>query len=578
MQAWPRIRRWVSVAFLAFWLAIVAGAFLGWPRPSYEGPAFPDPVTGQAVYDLANVIEPDLEAGLEAQMDAIEARSGAELAVYVRVDPGATEDSNLAAARALMDQWGVGRRGFDDGLVIMVGLESDLVHGKISLYGGSGFLRGYLSEGDLKGVIEQWIVPAAVQQQLGAGLVAAVDVIGSAITPAATDRLNLLRTVNASLGLFGAPISLLLIVGVAFRAWRRAGRDPSVLDSPSILMAGPPAGMTPPLATVVRQGRANKHSLNTVLVELASTGRLAFQNLDRVDKTKSDDDPNPLLDPALELRDDPPTGGKLGGPQREAWDLIRRYANGSAILSRETLWYLNEVLGPIRDSLELDAVRLGWFTHTSSPVIGRWSGIGIGEMLLGALGVFAGFVIPLSGATLLGAATGVGGLVSFALGQAMSQRTKEGAYADAMLKAYRRTLEKTLERARTMEQVVADETVRMLADTPDKAVVWGFALGLHAEVGAVLQRGLEDQPANAATSRPAYYPLWLGNSPGSMAGAGGGGIFAGSGGIFSGSGVPDIGGMFSAIGSVGSSPPSSSGGGGFGGGGGGGGGGASGSF
>ena len=87
MQAWPRIRGWVSAAFVAFWLAIVAVSLLGLPRASYEGPAFPDPVGGQAVHDVAGAIEPDLEAGLEAQIDAIEARSGAELAVYVRVDP-----------------------------------------------------------------------------------------------------------------------------------------------------------------------------------------------------------------------------------------------------------------------------------------------------------------------------------------------------------------------------------------------------------------------------------------------------------------------------------------------------------
>ncbi len=578
MQTWGQIRKWVSSAFVAFWVAIVAIAVLGLPGTSYAGPRFPDPVSGQAVYDPANAIDPDLEAGLETQIDAIEARSGAELAIYVRVDPGASEESNLAAARALMDQWGVGRKGFDDGLVIMVGLEPNLVHGKVSLYGGAGFLRAYLSEGDLKGVIDQYIVPAALQQQLGAGLVSAVDAVGSAITPSATERLNFLRTANAVLGLVVAPIALLLVAGIAFRSWRRAGRDPSVLDSPSILMAGPPAGMTPPLATVVRQGRADEHSLDTVLVELASTGRLAFQNLDRVGKTKADDDPNPLLDPAVELRDDPPSGGKLGRAEREAWDLVRRHSGGSAILSRERLWSLNEVLGPIRESLEREAIRLGWLTHLSAPVIGMWSGIGIGEMVVGGLAVWASFAIPMSGATLLGAGIGVGGLVTFGLGQAMSQRTREGAYADAMLKAYRRTLEKTLEQARNMEQVVADETVRMLADTPDKAVVWGFALGLHAQVGAVLQRGLADQPADAAARGAAYYPLWLGSSPGSMAAADGGDIFAGSGGIFSSSGMPDIGGMFSAIGSVGSSPPSSSGGGGFGGGGGGGGGGGSGSF
>jgi hypothetical protein len=60
-----------------------------------------------------------------------------------------------------------------------------------------------------------------------------------------------------------------------------------------------------------------------------------------------------------------------------------------------------------------------------------------------------------------------------------------------------------------------------------------------------------------------------------------GGVSYGSGSVFSGSAMPDIGGMFDALGSVGSTPPSSSsssGGGGFGGGGGGGGGGGSGSF
>ena len=67
-----------------------------------------------------------------------------------------------------------------------------------------------------------------------------------------------------------------------------------------------------------------------------------------------------------------------------------------------------------------------------------------GEMALGALFLVGGFVIPMSGLTLLGAATGAGGLVSWGLGQFMSQRTSNGAYVDAMLKAYRRTLQKTL--------------------------------------------------------------------------------------------------------------------------------------
>ena len=567
-----------SSIFFIFWAAVIAIGVLGFPGSGSSAETFRNPVEGQAVYDPTDALEPDIEQALERQIDEIEARSGAELAIYVQVDPLATEDSNREAAKALMDQWGVGRAGFDDGLVCLVSYEdSSLAHGKISFYAGAGFLRSYLSEGDLKSLIDDVIGPAAGQHQLGGGLIQAVDFVGSAITPDATARLNFLRQVNAVVGIVGAPVALLLIVGVAFRAWRREGDDPEVLDSPSILMAGPPANMTPPLATVVRQGKANRHSMNTLLMELASTGRMAFQNLDHAGKVKSDDEPNPLLDPAIELMEAAPRDGRMGAAERSAWELIRQQARGGTTISRDRLWELNDVLEPVRDGLEDDVVRLGWFTRRPSTLITRWSFIGIGEMLLGGLFVVGGFVIPMSGLTLLGAGTGFGGLATWAIGQAMSQRTPNGAYVDAMLKAYRRTLQKTMEQARGMEQVVADPTVKLLADTPDKAVVWGFALGLHDEVADVLRRGLEDQAASPSGSAVAYYPLWLGSSPSSLSGGMAGGMAGG--GIFSGSGMPDIGGMFSAVGSIGSSPPSSSsGGGGFGGGGSSGGGGGSGSF
>src|SRR6188474_2626178 len=82
-----------------------------------SGLAFPDPVTDQAVYDPAGALDPQTEAALESRIDGIEARSGAELVIYTRVAPTITDDSNLADARRLMDQWGIGRRGFDDGFV-----------------------------------------------------------------------------------------------------------------------------------------------------------------------------------------------------------------------------------------------------------------------------------------------------------------------------------------------------------------------------------------------------------------------------------------------------------------------------
>jgi uncharacterized protein len=132
------------------------------------GPPFPDPETDRAVYDEAGVLRPEVVAELESRIDAVEASTGAEIYVYTQVDPGISEDENLAKAAALMDQWGIGRSGFDDGLVLLVGLNDDRVHGKVSLYGGSGFISQHIDESELTGIIDSDFVPRAQDGDLNA--------------------------------------------------------------------------------------------------------------------------------------------------------------------------------------------------------------------------------------------------------------------------------------------------------------------------------------------------------------------------------------------------------------------------
>ncbi|MBA2717910.1 MAG: hypothetical protein H0U52_01530 [Chloroflexi bacterium] len=160
--------------------------------------------------------------------------------------------------------------------------------------------------------------------------------------------------------------------------------------------------------------------------------------------------------------------------------------------------------------------------------------------------------------------------------------TLPGAMIRAMLAAYRRTLKKTMDQARSMDQVVAESGLSWL-ETPDQAVVWGTALGLHDEIEKVLERTMEDERDGRVAAGSAWMPMWYGTGAGGSAGMADGdfaGARAGSGGIFASSAIPDFGGMMSALGSIGNSPPSSGssggGGGGFSGGGSGGGGGGSG--
>jgi uncharacterized membrane protein YgcG len=541
--------------------------------PVLAGAPFPDPVIDRAVYDEADILDPAIEAALEARIDALEVRSGAEVVIYLQVDPFQDFDSNLAAAESLMNQWGIGREGYDDGLVILVSFAENRINGVLSTYAGSGFKVAYLSEDEQTDLRDDVIVPAFIAQDVGGGLLAAMAVIEEDVTPSATASLDTYRQLNAVVGIPGAALVLLITAGTAVVQWRRHGDDPDLVDSDAVLMAGPPADMTPPLATVLREGRATGNALRTLLVQLAGGGLLRFRNLDRAGKVKRDDAPDPETDPAIELPEPPPDQPAPQGPLASAYRELVVLGGSSRTLSRESLWGVNEGLNPIKRELEQEAVRLGWLTRLPTPVIRKWVLVGVGEVILGGLSIFLGFSIPMSGLTLVGIALIAGGVVTMAFGGQMSKRTPNGAYVDAMLKAYRRTLEKTLAQARSMAEVVTEPTVRILADTPDKAVVWGVALGLHKEVGEVLARELADPQARAAAQASgSYYPIYLGSAASSDVSG------AGSGSLFSGSGVPDVGGMIGTLGSIGSAPASSSSGGGFGGGGGGGGGGGSSGF
>jgi uncharacterized membrane protein YgcG len=567
------MRRWPAVLAPALAAALVAVVPASTPHVLAAGPPFPPPTEGTAVYDQAGALTQDTVATLETEVDAIEARSGAEIAVFVQVDPAATNESNLEAAKALMDQWGVGRKGFDDGLVLLLSLQADLKHGTVSLYGGSGFTSTYLNENRLSGIIGSDFVPSAKSGDLDGAMRATLAAVDRAVTSDGRERLDRARQLNAVVGLGVAPFALLALLAVAFMAWRREGRDPYFLDSDSVLMAGPPADLTPALATVVRNGRSDQRSVTTALMDLASKGWITFHDVDLPFKGGEGG-------PSLEILPRPAKRATLPRPEAYILDVLSAMSGADKTLDRDALGRLHDSMGDFHQLLEKDAVRLGWFSRSPRSIIGRWSGIATAEIVAGVGAGILGWMLPSSGSLLLGVAVGASGLGTLGFATQMSQRTPNGAMVDGMLKAYRRTLLKTLEQSRSMEQVVADSTVRLLAATPDQAVVWGMALGLHREVADVLERSLEDRARGTTTGgvQP-WYPIWLGTSSPVLAQDGG--ISHGGGGLFSGSPVPDVGGMFSALGSIGSPPPSSGGdgaGGGFSGGSSGGGGGASGSF
>jgi len=133
------------------------------------------------------------------------------------------------------------------------------------------------------------------------------------------------------------------------------------------------------------------------------------------------------------------------------------------------------------DRVETHVARQKWFKEAPSKSIERWSYRGGVALVAGfVLGVL-GFVLPSSGILLMGVAVGAASVVVLVLARVMPARTMPGAMLYAMLAAYKRTLHKTMEQARSMDQVVAEARLPWL-ETPDQAAVWSVALGLQGDV------------------------------------------------------------------------------------------------
>ncbi len=538
------------------------------------GPPFPEPVDDQAVYDTAGVFESATIAKVEAAIDKFEADTGAEIVVYSQLVPdGESTSTAESRAQALMDQWGVGRAGVDDGLVILFDLgEADPCHGQVQLYAGPGFRDTWLSNDDRQRIFENDMLPKLRECDMDGAVLAAMDKI-SGISGG--------RVVNAVLGLVLAPIVLLVVVVLALRSWFRTGRDPVYLDDPSILMPAAPPGLTPAAGAAVRDGSVTRRALTAASLDLAARGRIGFRaepnhslfggkpeiGIHTVDAAPPDPVERARVERVRRRPMDPGTSYLLGR--------MRDVGGGAGYIAPAEILELGPDEAKFNSRLEAHLVAQGWFQEAPGRVTGRWRGRGLAALVAGIVALVAGANLPSSGLVLLGIALIASAAVLFVVSGAMPARTKEGAVVRAMLEAYRRTLEKTMAMSRSMGEVVAASAIPLIED-PDDAVVWGVALGLQEQAERVLERSAED--LSTGRSSDAYLPMWYwSGSSGGWGDSGTGGGWAP--GVLSSSPIPNFGGMMAALGTIGNSPSSSGSGGGFSGGGsGGGGGGAGGGF
>ena len=374
------------------------------------------------------------------------------------------------------------------------------------------------------------------------------------------------------------------LAGWAFFSWRRYGKDPVYLDDPSILMPAPPPDLTAASGAFVLDGGTSRRALTTAMLDLASRGLIAFREekgllglSTKVGIDTAARRPSDAVEEAQPGAQRAPPDRPGGGRRPAAAARPRRLASTSS--SPTTCPSSAPPSTTSTGRSRATSSTAGWLVEKPSKVVSRWVGRGVIAIILGVVAGFIGINVPISGLVLVGGAAIAGGIVICLFAQGMPTVTMPGAMIRAMLAAYRRTLQKTMEQSRSMQQVV-DGAGLIWLETPDQAVVWGTALGLQHEIESVLSRSLEDVEtggaalANRPTSRSGIAARTARRSRAPRRPAAAGRSSPGS-------AVPDLGGMMSALGTIGNSPSSSgsSGGGGFSGGGsGGGGGGAGGGF
>ena len=542
------------------------------------GPPYPDPIAGVAVYDYAGVLAPTTRQRAASTIAAIEERTGAEVIVYTQVKPQSdTPQEAEQDAIALIDQYGVGREGFDDGLAILFDLDDSLCHGQIQLYAAPGYRASYLTNEDRQRIFEQDMLPHLRDGRgdLSGALESGLASIDAATTAERASQLQLARQVDAATGLVLAPLALIGLIGWAGWSWIRYGRDPQYLDDPSIHMPAPPPGLSPAAATVVLDGRATQHAVTTALIDAAGRGELRFRQPGPDGRASLD-----LLEPdtadARVLRN---RSVPEGAPERQLRERLRQLRAGTGNLSAEQLTKLSPDIARFKEQLEDHVVAAGWFREAPSDARERWSLRGGIVLVIGVVAMFVATRLPSSGLLLLGGALVVASIAILVLARVMPQRTMSGAMVHAWLAAYRRTLERTLAGARSMDEVVSSRALPWV-ETPDQAVVWGYALGLHHEVEDVLERSVMlARESGDMGGRTPWVPAWYVPLSGGSSSHG-----SSSGGMFSSSAVPNFGAMTAALATIGvvassGGSGSSGGGGGFSGGSsGGGGGGAGGGF
>ena len=143
---------------------------LGWAGPLLAQQLAPIPPLDSPVVDTTGTLDAAQKQALEQQALALQQRKGAQLQVLI-VPTTQPEDIAQYSTR-VFDQWAIGRKGVDDGVLLLVAKDDR----RVRIEPGYG-LEGAIPDAIANRVIQEYLVPHFRQNDYAGGITAASGVL-----------------------------------------------------------------------------------------------------------------------------------------------------------------------------------------------------------------------------------------------------------------------------------------------------------------------------------------------------------------------------------------------------------------
>lgn len=174
------LRRWAGALLALLWLVA-----LPWGMAHAADELVAVPPLQTLVTDLTATLTPEQRAGLESRLRAFDERKGSQLAVLIV--PTTRPEAIEPYAMRVVEQWKLGRKKVDDGVLLLVAKNDRSVRIEVG-YG----LEGVLSDAITNRIINDVIVPRFKQGDFFGGIDASVEqmikLIDGEALPAAAAR------------------------------------------------------------------------------------------------------------------------------------------------------------------------------------------------------------------------------------------------------------------------------------------------------------------------------------------------------------------------------------------------------